>query len=155
MLKGFSNKAEAWRANRVQVMRWRSEELSSEIDARTRQLELETADARKAIAAAFVVFAAIALGSKEATETKPALTEPPMLGEILLRLFVKQSMSDPILGDFEEDFRGNIQRHGISRAKLIYWIEVARCIGPLAISTAKRWGFWAFLASMVRAKIGG
>jgi hypothetical protein len=77
-------------------------------------------------------------------------SEPPMLAEALLRLFVKRNIHDAILGDLQEDFAKNLKTHGYRRARFMYWVETLRSMAPLVCSFAKRIGLFGFIAEMMR-----
>ncbi|GEM_PF-420684 len=50
--------------------------------------------------------------------------QPPRYAQRFFRWYCRNELRDSILGDLEEQFRLNLEKHGLSQAKLRYWLAV-------------------------------
>ena len=92
---------------------------------------------------------------------KPAVTESrpvhPASAEYLLYLFLSQKDREGLLGDLAEEFDLVVQRFGARKARLWYWVQVLRSLGPLlttAAGTVAKWGVLGYLANLIRRMAG-
>ena len=76
------------------------------------------------------------------------------MAEAFLSIFMPKRFSEAQLGDMQEIFEANVERHGLSRATRLYWYEVARSIVPITFHWLKRIGIVAVLVDYSRKKIG-
>jgi hypothetical protein len=79
---------------------------------------------------------------------------PPALGESLLLLFCPTNRADAILGDLAEQFETEVQKKGIKRATLLYWVRAIRSFGPLLVFKIRNTGIWLFVIEIGRRWIG-
>ena len=84
----------------------------------------------------------------------PSTIAPPAMAEAFLSIFMPKRFSEAQLGDMQEIFEANVERHGLSRATRLYWYEVARSIVPITFHWLKRIGIVAVLVDYSRKKIG-
>ncbi len=49
--------------------------------------------------------------------------KPPKLAERFFKWYCRNELADSILGDLEEQFYYNLENHGITKAKLYYWLN--------------------------------
>jgi hypothetical protein len=75
---------------------------------------------------------------------------PPALAEWLVALIVPRRRADAVLGDLEERFQRDAASRGLRRARLRYWAEALRSVGPIVWIKAKRLGFLALVAEIWR-----
>jgi hypothetical protein len=85
---------------------------------------------------------------------KPAQTAPPRFAEFLFSLLAPKKSVDVQLGDLQEIFEGNVDRFGVRRARMLYWAQVLRAIGPGIWRRIKKLGFVGILIDYGRSKIG-
>jgi hypothetical protein len=71
-------------------------------------------------------------GGRQTTGDAP---QPPALAELLLQ-FLPARVRDAVIGDLYEDFQENLTKHGLRRARRLYWHEVLRSVGPLILRAA-------------------
>jgi hypothetical protein len=83
----------------------------------------------------------------------PETATPPRAAEFFVALLAGRHR-DAILGDMNEQFLRSRTRFGISRARLIYWVDTARNVGPMLLEKAKKWGVIALLADAARRYLG-
>ncbi|MFH0302837.1 permease prefix domain 2-containing transporter [Bradyrhizobium sp. 31Argb] len=72
-------------------------------------------------------------------------TNPPGFGEALVVLFAPKDRIDAVLGDLSEHFVEEVAEKGLGRAKLLFWVRVARSIGPLFWMKVRNLGLVAAL----------
>jgi hypothetical protein len=77
-------------------------------------------------------------------------SDPPGLAEWLVTLIVPSRRADAVLGDLEERFHKNVASRGLPRARMLYWAETLRSIGPILWMKAKQVGFLALVAEIWR-----
>ena len=58
---------------------------------------------------------------------------PPKLAQRLLLSFLREDLSDEVLGDLEEKFYKTSNRTSLFKAKLNYWYEAINYLRPFAI----------------------
>ncbi|HEX6226966.1 MAG TPA: ABC transporter permease [Chryseolinea sp.] len=58
---------------------------------------------------------------------------PPKVAQRLLLSFLREELSDEVLGDLEERFRQTSKNKSIFKAKLNYWLEVVNYARPFAL----------------------
>jgi hypothetical protein len=104
--------------------------------------------------AATVVEASEILSHTAATEVTNSRPLPPAIAQTLIALFAQERFADAQLGDMQEIFETNVKRHGLQRAKRLYWLEVLRSVGPIFFHWLKRIGFIAVLVDYGRKKMG-
>jgi hypothetical protein len=75
---------------------------------------------------------------------------PPGLAEWLVALIVPRRRADAVLGDLEERFHRHVTLRSLQRARVLYWAEALRSIGPILWIKAKRLGFLAVVAEIWR-----
>ncbi len=63
---------------------------------------------------------------------------PPKLAKRLLLTFLRDDLSDEVLGDLEEKFYQTVTRQSQVRAKLNYWYQVIHYIRPFAIRKSRQ-----------------
>jgi len=63
----------------------------------------------------------------------PFSSKPPKLAQKFLLSFLREELSEEVLGDLEENFYSNIKKMSVSRAKLCYWYQVLNYLRPFAI----------------------
>jgi len=80
--------------------------------------------------------------------------EPPRLAEAAFAWLAPKATVDSQLGDLQEIFAENVQRHGWRRARWLYWLEVMRAVAPATYRFAKRIGFIGLIIDYCRAKFG-
>lgn len=85
-------------------------------------------------------------------QATPPTVAPPALAEAFISIFMPRRFSEAQLGDMQEIFEANAIRHGLSRAKRLYWYEVARSVGPIMFHWLKRVGFIALLVATAGRK---
>lgn len=81
-------------------------------------------------------------------------SSPPAPAAFLLALMAPKNSAQALLGDLEEIFQKNAEKFGDSRARRMYWFEVARSMGPLVWQWIKRMGFVTLVVDYVRSKFG-
>lgn len=81
-------------------------------------------------------------------------SSPPAPAAFLLAFIAPKNSAQALLGDLEEMFQKNAERFGESRARRMYWFEVARSVGPLVWQWIKRMGFITLVVDYVRSKFG-
>jgi hypothetical protein len=79
---------------------------------------------------------------------------PPVLAELFISIMAPKNSAQGLLGDLQEMFEKNAERHGAKQARRKYWIEVARSFGPLLWQWLKRVGFFTVLIDYFRSKFG-
>lgn len=79
---------------------------------------------------------------------------PPVLAELFISFLAPKYSAQALLGDLQEVFEKNAERHGAKQARRKYWIEVARSLGPLIWQWLKRVGFFTVLIDYFRSKFG-
>jgi hypothetical protein len=72
----------------------------------------------------------------------------PRWGETVLLLVLSRKMHKTVPGDLEEDFRADVVKWGLRRARCLYWREVARYVGRLVLSLA-RYGAVAWIMQKI------
>jgi hypothetical protein len=90
-----------------------------------------------------------------AMDLVPAVAKPPPLAEFLLGVCIPSKRSAYVLGCMNERFDRDCERYGIRRAKRLYWSQVLRSVGPLAIRTLGHALKWGALAEAFRRKFLG
>ncbi|MEM8907434.1 MAG: permease prefix domain 2-containing transporter, partial [Bacteroidota bacterium] len=60
-------------------------------------------------------------------------SQPPRYAQAFLRWFIKTELEEEVLGDLAEQFEQNIQQRGLSRARLVYTLQVLQYFRPFAI----------------------
>jgi hypothetical protein len=83
-----------------------------------------------------------------------AVAEPPAVAELLFQLMAPKRSVLAQLGDMQELFELNVVRVGKRRARMLYWAQVLRAIGPGVWRRIKRLGLVAFLIDYGRSKLG-
>jgi putative ABC transport system permease protein len=59
--------------------------------------------------------------------------QPPKLAQKVLRVFLRDDLSEEVLGDLEEHFYITLKMKSVFRTKLNYWFEVLHYLRPFAI----------------------
>ena len=85
---------------------------------------------------------------------KTVRSAPPPQATFLLALVAPKNSVQALLGDLEEIFQKNTERFGETRARRMYWFEVARSVGPSIWRWLTRLGVITFLVDYVRSKFG-
>jgi hypothetical protein len=100
--------------------------------------------------ASFVLLRSVLAATRPRASTGSAAVDPPGLAEWLLALVVPRRRADALLGDLEERFHRNVDSRGLRRARMLYWAEALRSIGPILWMKAKQLGFLALVAEIWR-----
>jgi hypothetical protein len=79
---------------------------------------------------------------------------PPRLAEFLFSLFASKKTVDAQLGDLQEVFDHNVERYGVARARMRYWSQVLRAVGPNVWRLIRKWGLIGILIDYGRSKLG-
>lgn len=58
---------------------------------------------------------------------------PPRLAERFLLWFLKRDLAEEVLGDLDEKFYSQLEKTGLSRARLNYWYQVLDYLRPFAL----------------------
>lgn len=58
---------------------------------------------------------------------------PPKLAERFLLWFLKDELTEEVLGDLDEKFHSQLDKSGLTRARLDYWYQVLKYIRPFAL----------------------
>lgn len=59
--------------------------------------------------------------------------DPPRLAERFLLWFLREELTEEVLGDLDEKFNSQLDKKGLVRAKLNYWYQVLKYIRPFAL----------------------
>jgi hypothetical protein len=94
----------------------------------------------------------LVVGQPIAPKTEPS--SPPRLAEFAFSLLAPKKSLSPQLGDLQEVFELNVARFGKSRARILYWAQVLRAVGPGVWRRVKKLGFIGILIDYGRSKLG-
>ncbi|MDQ6867340.1 MAG: hypothetical protein M3178_02620 [Pseudomonadota bacterium] len=79
------------------------------------------------------------------------ITEPPIIPEFLVGLFVKRRYRNGLLQNLEDDFESNLAAGAtVRRARRKYWSAALHSIGPQLFAAAKRIGIIGLIADYAR-----
>ncbi len=59
--------------------------------------------------------------------------DPPRLAERFLLWFLKDELTEEVLGDLDEKFHSQLDKKGLTRARLNYWYQVLKYLRPFAL----------------------
>lgn len=79
---------------------------------------------------------------------------PPRLAEFLFSLLASKKTVNAELGDMQELFERRVKTHGVPRARMLYWSQVLRAVGPGVWRFVRKWGLIGFLIDYGRSKLG-
>lgn len=79
---------------------------------------------------------------------------PPSFSEVVIMMLAKSEVRLALIGDLEQQFKAQIVKFGLRRARWLYRSDMLRSIGPLLWQATKRLGIAALAVAGLKKWIG-